>query len=115
MQDFPTELKRSDLGDLRVLLIIQNGIKKVYLWWDCVCISAREFRQFSCKSSPELDVFCYFHYEYPKFSLLWEIGLGVPLGGVLVTIFVLYFFSCFSYLTLDNTITKDDVIRFGFL
>ena len=24
-KDFPTELKRSDLGDLRVLLIIQNG------------------------------------------------------------------------------------------
>ena len=55
------------------------------------------FRQFSCKSSSELDLFfCYFHEEYPKRSLSWTFGLDIPLDGVLVNIFVSHSFSCFN-------------------
>ena len=49
--------------------------------------------------------FCYFHEEYPKCSLLWKFGLGIPLDGVLVTIFILHSFLCFNDLKLGNTIT----------
>ena len=44
------------------------------------------FRQFSCQSLPELDVFCYSHEEWPNCSLLWKFGLNISQDGVLVTV-----------------------------
>ena len=63
------------------------------------------FRQFSCQSLPELDVFCYSHEEWPNCSLLWKFGLNIPQDGVLVTVFVSHSFSCFNDLKMGNTIS----------
>ena len=63
------------------------------------------FQQLSCKSSAELEVFCYFHDECRKCSHLSKFGFDIPLVCVLVTIFVSHPFSCFTDLKLDNTIT----------
>ena len=63
------------------------------------------FRQFSCQSLPELDVFCYSHKEWPNCSLLWKFGLNIPQDGVLVTVFVSHSFSCFNDLKMGNTIS----------
>ena len=53
------------------------------------------------KSSPEQRLFCYFH----KWNPLWEFGLGLPLNGVLVTIFVMHSFFCFNDLKRNTTTT----------
>ena len=50
-------------------------------------------------------LFCFFHEEHPKCSLLWKFGLGIPFDGVVVTIFVSHSISCFNDLKLGNTIT----------
>ena len=46
-----------------------------------------------------------FHKEHTKCSLLWTLGLDIPLDSVLVTIFVSHSFSCFIDLKLGNTIS----------
>ena len=63
------------------------------------------FRQFSCQSLPELDVFCNSHEEWPNCSLLWKFGLNIQQDGVLVTVFVSHSFSCFNDLKMGNTIS----------
>ena len=64
------------------------------------CFWKSKFWQFSCKSSPELDVFLLFLEECPKRSLLWKFGLDIPLDGVLTTIFVSGSFSFFNDLNM---------------
>ena len=58
------------------------------------------FGSFHENASQNSKVICSCHEGCPQCSLLWKVGLDIPLHGVLVTIFVSHSFSCLNDLKL---------------